>query len=218
MRKKNRTFYLLIVLALTVGLAVIGPVKAALWDGDLSLKTTINTGHMTESGDVVFSRVVQQGDGGQGWGSFFSGIEPLNGKSDHKIFLDIKGVKNSGNFVIESTILNQASTIPVCFITGKPELTTYTSPGILQVEYQLTNPKAMIGGGGLDMGDEENGLIRIDILNAETAGTYGFTIIVPCVQYNAPYEYPVAPGLWSDTLEIQGSVEIMPEIIHDEVA
>lgn len=209
---RKRPQFLMIILALTVGMAVIGPVKAALWDSDLSIKAIINTGHMTRSGDVVFSKVVQQGNtGGQGWGSFSSSIEPLNGLTAHKINLDIQGVKKSGNFVIESKILNQGSTIPVCFINGKPELIENANPGILEVEYQLTNPKAMVGGGGLDAGDEENGLIRIRVQNDTIPGTYSFRILIPCVQYNAPDEYPVAPGLWSDTLEIHGSVQIVPE-------
>jgi hypothetical protein len=217
LKKQNKNNLLMLALALTVGMALIGPVKAALWDGDLSLATRIETGHMSESGDVVFSSVVQPGNTlGQGWVSFSSAVEPLDGLTNHKISLDIKGIENSGSFVIESELLNQNSSIPVCFITGKPELIEYGTPGILEAGYQLSSPQAMPGGGGLDKGEKVEGQIRINILNADLPGIYWFKITLPCVQYSAPDKYPVPPGLWSDTLEIHGSVQIIPQVKTEE--
>ena len=187
----------MIALALTLGMGLIGPVWASSWNNSLTLITTVNTGHMTQSGDVIFSQVDQRGN-----------IISLDAKSAHRIFLEITGVKSIGEYSVSAQILNQASSIPVCFITGKPGLIENKYPEIIDVQYQLSNPKAMVGGSGLDIGDTDNGLIIINVKDDTIPGTYPFKITLPCVQYNAT---DIRPGEWNDTFQIDGTVEVLPQ-------
>lgn len=196
--KGGAWYFLLVGVALTVGIALIGPVMA-MWNDGLTIWEKVSTGTLT--GDVLFTKVFAEDNTlppGEGWGTISTTIDYEDGKKDHKITIDIDRVKNKTNWVLNSKIENQG-TIPVRFLPP-----TVTADAALDVAYDLPNKVIEPGKKGLDPGDAVEGQIRID-LKTDVPGIYTFQIDVNCIQWNA---YNNDPHWWNDTLHIYGTVVV----------
>lgn len=196
--KGGARYFLLVGVALTVGIGLIGPVMA-MWDDGLAIWEQVSTGTMT--GDVLFTKVYAEDNTlphGEGWGTISTTIDYEDGKQDHKITVDIDRVNNKTNWVLNSKIENQG-TIPVRFLPP-----TVTADPALDVAYDLPNKVIEPGKKGLDPGEAVEGQIRID-LKTDLPGIYTFQIDVPCIQWNA---YNNDPDWWNDTLHIYGTVVV----------
>ncbi|NLK51713.1 MAG: hypothetical protein GX295_04605 [Syntrophomonadaceae bacterium] len=189
---------MLLGVALTVGIGLIGPAMA-MWSDAIFIWEKVTTGNLT--GNVLFTKVYAEDNTlphGEGWGTISTRIDYEDGKKDHKITIDIDREKNKTNWVLNSKIENQGS-IPVRFL-----LPTVMADNVLDVEYDLPNKVIDPGKKGLDPGDAVEGQIRIK-LNNDVPGTYQFQIEVKCIQWNA---YNDDPWWWKDTLHIYGTVVV----------
>ncbi len=196
--------------ALILGIGLMGPAWATLWDHSLTLKATTATGHMTQAGDVVFSSVLDSADGGNG--RVAASIIALAGQDDHNLYIAIDQVKYPGTWEIDYTILNQEATIPVRLITDRPDLPLISSDDLLAV---WDEPAAEPGNfdGILDPGQSWERRLLISVASKDP-GIYNFTVTIPCRQFNKTYED--SDG-WTDTLEISGYVEVEADT-HSEPA
>lgn len=189
---------MLVGVALTIGIGLIGPAMA-MWNDGLSIWEKVTTGNLT--GNVLFTKVYAEDNTlphGEGWGTISARIDDEDGKIDHKITIDIDRVKNKSNWVLNSKIENQG-TIPVRFLPP-----TVIADEALDVEYDLPNKVIEPGKKGLEPDDAVEGQIRIG-LKTDAPGTYTFQIEVKCIQWNA---YNQDPGWWNDTLHIYGTVVV----------
>jgi len=189
---------LVLGVALTVGIGLIGPAMA-MWNQGLIILEKVTTGKLT--GEVFITDVYVKATE---WGNISARIDSEAGERNHQIRIDIDGVYNQSNWVLKSTIENQG-TIPVrCLVTSDTDEDQGDNP--LAVTYELPLEVSEPGAPGLDPGESVDGEIRIE-LRTDIPGSYSFQVEVKCIQWNADKD--AAAGWWSDTLHINGMVEVV---------
>lgn len=188
---------LVLGVALMVGIGLIGPAMA-MWNQELIVLEKVTTGKLT--GEVFFTDVNVKATE---WGNISARIDCGAGERNHRIRIDIDGVYNQSNWALESTIENQG-TIPVrCLVTSNTDEDQWNNP--LAVTYELPPETTELGAPGLDPGQSVDGKLRIE-LRTDMPGLYPFQVEVKCIQWNADND--AAAGWWSDTLYINGVVEV----------